>query len=223
MNVQIEQTWKEMLRDEFEQPYFEKLIEFVKEEYKCKKVHPPGKLIFSAFDLCPFNKVKVIILGQDPYHRPNQANGLSFSVNDGVTTPPSLLNIYKEIKSDLGKDIPKSGNLERWAKQGVLLLNSTLTVLAGDSSQAGSHKGKGWEEFTDSVIEILSKQKENLVFILWGAYAKKKGESIDTNKHLVIKSPHPSPFSANRGFFGSKPFSKANKYLESNGIKSIDW
>jgi len=223
MDIKIEQSWKEKLHEEFEKPNFKQLIDFVKDEYRNKKVYPPGPLIFNAFNLCPFDKVKVVILGQDPYHRPRQANGLSFSVNNGIPIPPSLINIYREIESDIGKKMPNSGNLERWAKQGILLLNSTLTVLAGDSSQAGSHQGKGWEEFTDTVIEILSKEKLNLVFILWGAYAQRKGEVIDKSKHLVIESPHPSPFSADRGFFGSKPFSKTNQYLKEKGMGEIDW
>lgn len=220
MEVKIEESWKEKLKDEFDQPYFEELIDFVKGEYISKKIFPPGNLIFNAFNLCPFDKVKVVIIGQDPYHGLKQANGLSFSVNDGITIPPSLRNIYKELESDLGIKSPNSGNLERWAKQGVLLLNATLTVQA---HQAGSHQKKGWEEFTDYVIEVLSKEKENLVFILWGAYAQKKGEVIDKDKHLVIESPHPSPFSADRGFFGSKPFSKTNNYLKEKGLEEIGW
>ena len=220
MDVKIEESWKKKLSGEFEKEYFKKLTEFVKEEYKSKKIYPSPNQIFNAFEYCSFDNVKVVILGQDPYFGPNQANGLCFSVNDGVAIPPSLVNIYKELKSDLGITPPSTGNLERWAKQGVLLLNATLTVVA---NSAGSHQGKGWEEFTDSVIKILSDKKENLVFILWGNYAKKKGEVIDRSKHLVIESAHPSPFSANYGFFGSKPFSKANEYLKEKGIKEIDW
>lgn len=220
MEVKIEKSWKNVLHSEFEKEYFKDLTTFVKTEYSKKKIYPPPSLIFSAFEYCPFDSVKVVILGQDPYHGPNQANGLSFSVNENVQIPPSLQNIYKELKNDLNIISPKSGNLERWAKQGVLLLNSTLTVQA---NLAASHSGKGWEEFTDSVIQILSDQKEHLVFILWGAYAKKKGEIIDRFKHLVIQSPHPSPFSADRGFFGSKPFSKTNDYLKEKGIPPINW
>lgn len=220
MDVKIEPTWKKVLRDEFEKDYFQKLTEFVKEEYKTKTVYPAPSRIFAAFNETPFDKVKVVILGQDPYHGPNQANGLSFSVSEGIHSPPSLLNIYKEIQTDLGKSIPKSGNLERWAKQGVLLLNATLTVEGG---KPGSHQHKGWEEFTDAVIKILNEKKEHLVFILWGSYAQKKGAMIDTTKHLVISSPHPSPFSADRGFFGSRPFSQANAYLIMNDIDPIDW
>lgn len=204
MNVRIEESWKKHLQDEFQKDYFKNLAEFVRTEYRTKTVYPPAKLIFSAFDQCPFDQVKVVIVGQDPYHEPGQANGLCFSVNEGVQIPPSLLNIYKEISDDLGITAPKSGNLERWSRQGVLLLNATLTVRA---HQAGSHQHKGWEEFTDSVISHLAAERENLVFILWGAYAQRKGENIDTNKHLVLKSPHPSPLSAHRGFFGNKHFS----------------
>lgn len=220
VDVKIEQSWKEKLEGEFEQPYFNELINFVKEEYSKYTIYPPGNEIFNAFDSCPFDKVKVVILGQDPYHGPNQANGLSFSVREGVPLPPSLQNIYKELKNDLGVQAPKSGDLEKWAKQGVLLLNATLTVRAAN---AGSHQGKGWEEFTDAVIKILSEQKENLVFILWGAYAQKKGQIIDIFKHHIIESPHPSPFSADRGFFGSRPFSRTNEYLKKNGITPIEW
>lgn len=221
MEVKIEESWKKVLQKEFDEKYFENLITFVKSEYQKSTVYPPAKFIFNAFDLTPFDKVKVVILGQDPYHGPNQANGLAFSVNDNVPTPPSLLNIYKEIESDLGvKTKNKNGNLEDWAKQGVLMLNATLTVRA---HTAGSHQNKGWEKFTDAVVKILSEQKENLVFILWGSYAQKKGSVIDENKHLVIKSPHPSPLSAYAGFFGSKPFSQANSYLIFSGQEPIDW
>lgn len=213
-------SWKERLNPEFEKPYFQQLTEFVKQEYQTQTVYPPGKEIFRAFDCCDFDKVRVVILGQDPYHGAGQANGLCFSVREGVRMPPSLVNIFKEIQADLGKPFPANGDLERWARQGVLLLNATLTVRA---SSPGSHQRKGWEEFTDSAIRLVSDQKEHVVFILWGAYAQKKGEIIDRNKHLVIASPHPSPFSADRGFFGSKPFSKTNEYLRSRGLKEIDW
>jgi uracil-DNA glycosylase len=221
MIVAIEESWKEKLHDEFEQPYFTELTDFVKKEYKDEAVYPPPKFIFRAFELCPFDKVKVVILGQDPYHGPKQANGLSFAVNEGVTNPPSLQNIFKEIESDLGKPlIHRSGDLSRWAEQGVLLLNATLTVRA---RTAGSHQGKGWEQFTDAVIRVLSEEREHLVFILWGNYARQKGAHINRSKHLVIESAHPSPFSAANGFFGSKPFSKTNEYLEAHGETPIDW
>lgn len=220
MDVKIEPSWKAVLKEEFEKPYFKALVNFVKSEYKTQTVYPPGNRIFSAFDFTPFDEVKVIIIGQDPYHGPNQANGLSFSVADGVRHPPSLQNIFKELNNDLGAPIPVSGNLERWAKQGVLLLNATLTVRA---SQAGSHQNKGWETFTATVIQKLSDKKENLVFILWGAYAQKKGSVIDVSKHHIIKSTHPSPFSVHNGFFGSKPFSKTNEYLKKHKISEIIW
>lgn len=220
MNVKIEESWKSRLSSEFKKPYFKELTDFVRSEYSTKKIFPSAKLIFNAFDTCPYDEVKVVIVGQDPYHAPGQAHGLCFSVNDGVQIPPSLVNIYKEIELDLGKPAPVSGNLERWAKQGVLLLNATLTVQA---HRAGSHQGKGWEEFTDSVIELLANERENLVFILWGAYAQRKGANIDTNRHLVLRSPHPSPLSAHRGFFGNKHFSKTNAYLVVHGKKPIDW
>jgi len=220
MNVKIESSWKEVLKEEFPKPYFEKLVNFVKAEYETQTVYPPGKLIFSAFDHTPFEEVKVVIIGQDPYHGPGQANGLCFSVSDGIQKPPSLQNIFKELHDDLGKPVPVSGNLERWAEQGVLLLNATLTVRA---SQAGSHQNKGWEQFTDAAIQKLSDEKENLVFILWGAYAQKKGSIIDTSRHYIIKSAHPSPLSAHNGFFGSKPFSGTNAYLKSIGKEIIDW
>lgn len=223
MDVKIEKTWKSVLQEEFEKEYFEKLSEFVKSEYRSKKIFPPASQIFNAFEFTPFDKVKVVIIGQDPYHGQNQANGLSFSVNDGVRIPPSLINIYKELESDLGIKPQQSGNLERWAKQGILLLNATLTVEAGLSNKANSHSGFGWEVFTDAVIERLSTLKSNIVFILWGAYAQKKGAVIDRSKHLVISSAHPSPFSAERGFFGSKPFSKTNSYLISNSLQTINW
>lgn len=220
MNVQIEETWKEALMPEFSKDYFIRLTDFVRKEYHETTVYPPGKLIFNAFNLCPFDKVKVVIIGQDPYHGPGQAHGLCFSVNDGVQPPPSLVNIFKEINNDLGKPIPQSGNLTRWAKQGVLLLNATLTVRA---HQAGSHQRQGWEEFTDAVIRKLAEEKSNLVFILWGVYAQKKGAFIDRNKHLVLTSVHPSPLSAHNGFFGNHHFSLANDYLVKNGKTAIDW
>ncbi len=220
MDVKIEPSWKEALKEEFDKSYFKNLVEFVRSEYQSQKVYPPGKLIFSAFDHTPFDKVKVVLIGQDPYHGAGQAHGLSFSVPEGIAQPPSLKNIFKELNTDLGIPIAKSGNLERWADQGILLLNATLTVRA---SQAGSHQKKGWEEFTDAAIRKLSEEKENLVFILWGAYAQKKGSIIDMEKHFIIKSPHPSPFSAYNGFFGSKPFSKTNSYLKSLGKEEIIW
>ena len=220
MEVTIANSWKEHLQNEFKKPYFKELVSFVKKEYQTKKIYPPGKFIFNAFDKCPFDEVEVVLLGQDPYHGEGQANGLCFSVNDGITFPPSLNNIFKEIKNDIGKPIPTTGNLERWAVQGVLLLNATLTVRA---NQPGSHQKKGWEEFTDAVIQTLSDQKKSLVFILWGAYAQKKGAIIDSTKHLVLKAAHPSPFSVDKGFFGCKHFSKTNDYLRSKNKKEIDW
>ncbi len=220
MSIKIEESWRLLLIDIFESKDFNNLINFIKEEYKNNVIFPPGRLIFRAFDECPVDEVKVVILGQDPYHTPGVANGLAFSANKDQKIPPSLRNIYKEMQSDLGIDSPENPDLSSWAKQGVLLLNSTLTVEKG---KAGSHQGKGWEEFTDEVILRLSNLTENLVFFLWGAYAQKKGGSIDTSKHLVIESPHPSPFSADKGFFGSKPFSKANEYLKSHGKNTISW
>ena len=220
MLVKIEESWQNVLQDEFEKPYFKNLVSFVKDEYTSQKVYPAGAQIFNAFAKCPFDEVKVVILGQDPYHGPNQANGLAFSVSDQVRIPPSLLNIFKEIKNDLGKDMPATGNLERWAEQGVLLLNATLTVRAAN---AGSHQKKGWEEFTDAVVQKVNDLKEHVVFMLWGAYAQKKGAFIDESKHLVLKAAHPSPFAADRGFFGSHHFSKANKYLQEHGKEPIDW
>jgi len=220
MQVKIADSWKSRLKTEFDKPYFVQLIDFVKNEYQTQTVYPPGKEIFRAFDKCNFDDVKVVIIGQDPYHGPGQANGLCFSVRDGVRMPPSLVNIFKEIQKDLGKPIPTSGDLERWANQGVLLLNATLTVRA---SSAGSHQNKGWETFTDAVIQTISNECENVVFLLWGAYAQKKGEIIDRKKHLVLMSAHPSPFSADRGFFGCKHFSKANDYLKGKGLKEIEW
>ena len=220
MNVRIEESWKRRLQDEFDKDYFVKLTDFVRSEYATTTVYPPGSQMFSAFDACPFDKVKVVILGQDPYHEPRQANGLCFSVNDGIMFPPSLQNIFKEIESDLGISIPKSGDLSRWASQGVLLLNATLTVRA---HQAGSHQNRGWEQFTDAVIHRLAEEREHLVFILWVSYAQRKGDFIDRSKHLVLKSPHPSPLSAHRGFFGNKHFSRTNEYLRSHGIEPIQW
>lgn len=220
MDVKIAVSWKKQLSEEFQKPYFEQLIGFVKSEYKSHTVYPPGKEIFRAFDECEFSDVKVVIIGQDPYHGPGQANGLCFSVHEGVRVPPSLVNIFKEIHTDLGKPIPASGELERWTEQGVLLLNATLTVREGSP---GSHQNKGWETFTDAVIKKISDERQNVVFLLWGAYAQKKGEIIDRNKHLVLMSAHPSPFSADRGFFGNKHFSKANAYLKSKGLKEINW
>lgn len=220
MEVRLEKSWKELLKDEFDKPYFQKLAQFVKDEYKTTTVYPAPKFIFHALDSIPVDKVKCVILGQDPYHGAGQAHGLSFSVPDGIVPPPSLVNIFKEIQSDLGKDIEKSGNLDRWAKQGVLLLNATLTVRA---HQAGSHQNKGWETFTDAIVHHLAQTKEYLVFILWGNYAQRKGAFIDTARHLVIKSVHPSPLSAHNGFFGSKPFSQTNIYLKKHGQTEINW
>ncbi len=220
MDVKIENSWKALLKDEFEKDYFKNLTDFVKQEYKTHTIYPPGRDIFKAFDLCPVENVKVVIIGQDPYHGKGQAHGLCFSVKDGVKIPPSLRNIYKEIHNDIGKEIPETGNIEHWAKQGVLMLNATLTVRAGN---AGSHQGKGWEIFTDAVIEKISKERENLVFLLWGAYAQRKGQVIDNEKHYILKSAHPSPFSAYTGFFGNKHFSKTNEFLKSKGKEEIKW
>jgi len=220
MDVKIEQSWKACLAEEFEKPYFEQLTGFVRDEYQNNTVYPPGALIFNAFERCPFDKVKVVLLGQDPYHGPGQAHGLCFSVQKGVRNPPSLVNIFKEIQSDLGKPIPESGDLTRWADQGVLLLNATLTVRA---HTAGSHQNKGWETFTDAVIQCLAARRERIVYILWGSYAQRKGAIIDTTKNLVLRSPHPSPLSAYNGFFGNKHFSKANEYLKDAGQEPIDW
>lgn len=221
MEVKIDPSWGEHLAEEFEKPYFGELATFVKEEYKIGRVFPPPKDIFRAFDLCPFEHVKVVILGQDPYHGERQANGLAFAVHEGIGVPPSLQNMFKEIESDLGKPLAHTdGDLTRWAKQGVLLLNATLTVRA---HCAGSHQGRGWELFTDAAIKTLSEEREHLVFMLWGNYAKAKGAHIDRAKHLVLEAPHPSPFSAASGFFGCKHFSKANTYLVSHDELSIDW
>lgn len=221
MQVKIHPSWKEVLSDEFEKPYFHSLIDFVKQEYTQHTCYPKGSRIFSAFDHCPFDKVEVVIIGQDPYHGPGQANGLCFSVNDGIPMPPSLINIFKEIENDLGKPFPKTGNLERWADQGVLLLNAVLTVRQGE---AGSHQGKGWEIFTDAVIQKISEQKKDVVFLLWGGFAKKKGAHIDRERHLVLETGHPSPLSANRGlWFNNKHFSDTNKFLRKEGKKEINW
>lgn len=220
MNVRIAEDWKEILKDEFEKDYFARLVNFVKEEYTSKTVYPKGGDIFRAFNKCPFCNLRVVIIGQDPYHEENQANGLSFSVNDGVKFPPSLQNIFKEIASDLNIAEPSSGNLDRWAEQGVLLLNSVLTVRA---HEAASHTGRGWETFTDAVVREIAKRKKNVVYILWGSYAQKKCSFVSSEHNLIIKSVHPSPLSVYRGFFGSKPFSKTNEYLSSMGLKPIEW
>lgn len=220
MNVQIEPSWKEAVGTEFEKTYFKQLVSFIKDEYTNHIVYPPGKMLFNAFSYCPFNEIKVVILGQDPYHGQGQAHGLSFSVQDGVTPPPSLDNIYKELVSDLGIEQPTSGNLTHWAKQGVLLLNTVLSVR---EKEPQSHQNKGWEFFTDAVIRAISAKDEPVVFILWGSPAQKKEAIIDTGKHLILKAVHPSPLSAYRGFFGSKPFSQTNAFLEKNGKTPIVW
>jgi len=221
MKVNIDNSWKTVLNSEFEKPYFKELVSYVKEEYDTHTCYPEASNIFEAFNLTPFDDIKVVILGQDPYHGPNQAHGLCFSVNENVIVPPSLVNIYKEINTDLQKPVPDHGNLEDWAKQGVLLLNAVLTVRA---YQAASHKSKGWEKFTDAVIKAISEEKENVVFLLWGGYAKKKGAKIDQNKHCIFTSGHPSPLSANRGYwFGNKHFSKTNDYLRDHGKSEINW
>jgi len=220
MDVRIERSWKDRLQSEFDKDYFQRLTEFIRNEYQTEKIFPPAKLIFNAFDHCTFDHLKVVILGQDPYHGPGQANGLCFSVNKGIKHPPSLVNIFDEIRNDIGTPIPENGNIERWADQGVLLLNASLTVKAHD---AGSHQNRGWEEFTDTVIKIISDQKEQVVFLLWGSYAQRKGEIIDKTRHLILQSPHPSPFSVHRGFFGCKHFSKSNAYLTTNGESPIVW
>lgn len=220
MDVKIEPSWKAVLAPEFEQPYFRALTDFIREEYRTQTIFPAGRNIFRAFDCCPFPNTKVVILGQDPYHGVGQAHGLSFSVEDGVAFPPSLQNIFKEIQNDVGTPIPRSGNLTRWAEQGVLLLNATLTVRSG---QAGSHQGKGWEQFTDAVIRLLAEQQEHLVFILWGSYAQRKGAFISPDRHLVLRSVHPSPLSAHNGFFGNHHFSLANAYLKEWGKTEIVW
>jgi len=220
MDVQIESSWKALLQSEFDKPYFKELTDFVKLEYQKKAIYPPGKFIFNAFNLCPFDKIKAVIIGQDPYHGPGQAHGLCFSVQDGTPFPPSLLNIFKEIQNDLGIPIPESGNLTRWAEQGVFLLNATLTVRAHEE---GKPQKKGWETFTDEVIRIIAQQKEHVVFLLWGAYAQKKSEMIDKHRHLVLESVHPSPLSASRGFFGNHQFSNVNKYLKQHLKEEINW
>ena len=220
MDVRIEESWKKALAEEFEKPYFARLAEFVRDEYKNRTIYPPARLIFNAFDQCPFSNVKVVILGQDPYHGQGQAHGLCFSVNDGVRIPASLLNIFKELKSDTGKEVPRSGNLSGWAEQGVLLLNAMLTVRAG---QAGSHQNRGWEQFTDAVIHKINAEKEHVVFILWGNYAIEKARFIDQDKHLILRSVHPSPMAASRGFFGNRHFSKTNLFLQQHGMEPIRW
>lgn len=221
MNVRIEESWREILQEEFDKPYFSALVNFVKQEYSQGTCYPPGRLIFNAFAQCPWTAVKVVIIGQDPYHEPGQAHGLSFSVNDGVPFPPSLQNIIKEVSSDVGAPLPASGNLTRWAQQGVLLLNAILTVRA---HQAGSHQHRGWETFTDAVIKRLNDGKEHLVFLLWGGYARSKVQLIDRSRHLVLESVHPSPLSANRGgWFGNHHFSQTNSYLMQNGLAPIQW
>tara|TARA_B100001758_G_C18328104_1_gene567187 strand:- start:220 stop:885 length:666 start_codon:yes stop_codon:yes gene_type:complete len=220
IDVNIEHSWKELLQEEFSKKYFQTLVKFIKKEYSSQKIYPKGSLIFNAFNYCSFDDVKVIILGQDPYHGYNQAHGLSFSVLEGVKKPPSLVNIFKELKNDIGKKIPESGNLENWAQQGVLMLNSILTVRKGEP---GSHREKGWELFTDSVIDVISQKTSKKVFMLWGAYAQKKGKKIDRNKHLVLEAAHPSPFSAHTGFFNTNHFSRCNEYLNLYNIQEIKW
>ena len=221
MNVQIEASWKERLQSEFEKPYFETLTSAVRQEYRSGVCYPPARLVFNAFNLCPFDKVKVVIIGQDPYHEPGQAHGLSFSVMDGVMFPPSLQNILKEVRDDVGTDIPMSGNLTRWAEQGVLLLNATLTVRA---HQANSHANLGWQQFTDAAIRALAQEREHIVYMLWGGYARGKGYMIDRQKNLVLESVHPSPLSANRGgWFGQHQFSRCNDYLKAQGMEPIKW
>lgn len=220
MNVRIDESWRQVLQPEFDKPYFELLTGFVRQAYATHQCFPPAKYIFRAFDLCPFDKVRVVIIGQDPYHDINQAHGLCFSVQEGVPAPPSLVNIYKELNRDLGKPIPASGDLTHWAEQGVLLLNATLTV---EAHKAGSHQGKGWEELTDAAIQALNNQRSNIVFMLWGSYAQRKGQFIDRRKHLVLTAVHPSPLSAYRGFIGCGHFSQANNYLVQHGHKPIVW
>lgn len=220
MNIKIHESWKSRLQEEFEKPYFVELTDFVRSEYQKKKIYPAPANIFRAFELCPFEQVEVVILGQDPYHGEGQANGLCFSVANGVNLPPSLQNIFKEINSDIGLKIPLSGSLDHWARQGVLLLNATLTVVAGTP---GSHQKKGWETFTDAVIQLISEEKDHVVFLLWGKYAQDKGAMIDEKKHLVLRAAHPSPFSVHSGFFGCKHFSKTNEYLKLHGKEPIMW
>lgn len=220
MEVKIEQSWKQRLQTEFDKPYFEQLTQFVRTEYQTRTIYPPARLIFNAFNLCPFDKVKVVIIGQDPYHGVGQAHGLCFSVQDGVQFPPSLRNIFKEIHDDIGTPVPLSGNLTRWAEQGVLLLNATLTVRA---DEAGSHQRRGWETFTDAVINAVASEKQNVVYILWGSYAQQKAAMVNRNQNLVLESVHPSPLSASRGFFGNHHFSRANQYLIEHGKGPIAW
>lgn len=221
MDVKIEASWKEVLQEEFNKPYFEQIVLFLKQEKQSgKTIYPPGQLIFNAFEKTPFDKVKVVILGQDPYHGAGQAHGLCFSVPDGVTPPPSLINIFKELNADTGAPVPASGNLEKWTKQGVLLLNAMLTVHANSPA---SHSKIGWENFTDAVIRLLSDKKQGIIFILWGRFAQDKQELIDATKHHILKAAHPSPFSANNGFFGCKHFSKTNELLKQEGLEPIDW
>jgi uracil-DNA glycosylase len=220
MEISLEHSWKEALKEEFDKPYFKDLAAFVKQEYANNNCYPRGSRIFAALDHCTLDKVKVVIIGQDPYHGSGQANGLCFSVYEGIKHPPSLRNIFKELSADLGVRVPESGDLQHWADQGVLLLNATLTVREGE---AGSHQGRGWEEFTDAIIKAVDAHKDHVVFILWGAYAQKKGFVIDRDRHYSIASPHPSPLSAHRGFFGSKPFSRANAFLTEHGLQKIDW
>ena len=220
MNVRIDESWRAVLQPEFDKPYFEILTSFVRHAYSTTTCYPPARLIFHAFDACPFDKVRVVILGQDPYHEPGQAEGWAFSVPDGVRTPPSLENIYKELNRDLGLPVPTSGHLERWVDQGVLLLNATLTV---EAHRAGSHQNKGWEELTDAAIMALNQQREHLVFMLWGSYAQRKGQFINRRRHLVLEAPHPSPLSAYRGFIGCGHFSAANAYLQQHGLPPVQW
>lgn len=220
MNVDIEPSWRRQLQTEFDKPYFAELVAFVKREYATRTVFPPARLIFNAFNQCPFTDVKVVLIGQDPYHERGQAQGLCFSVADGVPFPPSLVNIFKEIETDTGTPLPQNGDLTRWARQGVLLLNATLTVR---EHEAGSHQRHGWEEFTDAVIHILSERKDNLVFILWGSYAQGKAQLIDGGRHCILRSAHPSPLSAYRGFFGNHHFSQTNAYLRVHGKEEIVW
>ncbi len=220
MNVRIEPSWHQVLEAEFEKPYFQTLTEFIREEYAHNTIYPAGRNIFRAFDKCPFNEVKVVIIGQDPYHGEEQANGLCFSVNDGIAHPPSLQNIFKEVASDIGTPIPESGNLDRWAEQGVLLLNAVLTVRA---HEAASHAGRGWEQFTDAVVRELNQRQQNIVYMLWGNYAQRKGAIVDATRNCILKAVHPSPLSVYRGFFGSRHFSQANAYLRSVGKREIVW
>ncbi|MBR5808394.1 MAG: uracil-DNA glycosylase [Alistipes sp.] len=220
MDVRIAEDWKALLQEEFDKPYFAELVDFVKAEYASQQIFPAARNIFRAFDKCPLDKLKVVIIGQDPYHGDGQANGLCFSVDDGVDFPPSLRNIFKEVSEDIGKPVPMSGNLDRWAEQGVLMLNAVLTVRA---HEAASHSGRGWERFTDAVVRLIAEKKEGVVYMLWGSYAQKKGAMVDPTRNLVLKAVHPSPLSVYRGFFGSRHFSKANAYLAANGKVAIEW